>query len=70
MFIKLTTSFNNALLLDTERIISVKEEPHETFVTYAEPQGTGENLKEWCVKETVDEILEKIEDAEGGFFDE
>lgn len=69
MFIKQTTSFNNALLLDTERIISVKEEPHETFVTYAEPQGTGETLKDWRVKETADEILEKIEDAGEGLYE-
>lgn len=69
MFIKLTTSLNNALLLDTERIISVKEEPHETFITYAEPQGTGENLKDWRVKETADEILEKLQETGEGLYE-
>jgi len=69
MFIKLTTSFNNALLLDTERIISVKEEPHETFVTYAEPQGTGENIIDWHVKETADEILKMLQETGEGLYE-
>lgn len=69
MFIKLTTLRNNALLLDTERIISVKEETAETLITYAEPKGTGQNLINWIVRETVDEILEKIEETGEGLYE-
>lgn len=69
MFIKLTTLRNNALLLDAERIISVKEDTNETLVTYAEPKGTGQNLVNWIVRETADEILEKIQETGEGLYE-
>ncbi len=69
MFIKLTTNRNNTLLLDVERIISVKDESEETIVRYAEPEGTGQDLVDWHVKETADEILEKIQETAEGLYE-
>lgn len=69
MFIKLTTVRNNTLLLDAERIISAKEETTETVVLYAEPEGTGQKLLNWHVKETADEILEKIQETGEGLYE-
>lgn len=70
MFIKLTTlARNNPLLLDAERIISAEEEPTETIVLYAEPEGTGQKNLFFHVKETVDEILEKIQEAREGLYE-
>ena len=65
MFILLTTIMGNTLLLDVERIVAVFEEDHMTKVEYAQPKGEGAELVRWRVKESPEEIAEKIEEKRG-----
>lgn len=68
MFIKLTTASNYPLLLDPERFISVLEDQGDrlTRIGYSNP---GESVTTWNVKDTVEEILEKIADIEEGLYE-
>lgn len=74
MLIKLTGSKSEKpVLVDTSAII-LAEEDTDAFLNgkaYTRLQLAYEGKALGVgVEETVDEILEKIEDAEGGFFDE
>lgn len=68
MFIKLTTDTGAPLLLDVDRIVSAMEfaDSNITRINYTEPnQNGGANVLSWRVQETVEEILELIDEKQG-----
>lgn len=65
MFILLTGGDNTRILLDVERIVAVYEDNFITYIEYAQPKGEGTELVRWKVKESPEEIAEKIEEVRG-----
>lgn len=65
MFILLTDRDNTTILLDVERIVAVFEENFTTIILYASPCGEGAEVIRWKVRETPEEIAEKIEEKRG-----
>lgn len=65
MFILLTAIDNTSILLDVERIVAVYEENFSTRIEYAQPKGEGAELVRWKVRESPEEIAEKIEEKRG-----
>lgn len=67
MFLKLTTAYGRPLLLDLNRIISVLENEDYTTIETEEPSKKGDynTIATWNVQESVNEILEQIDEKEG-----